>query len=949
MTNERVELKAANELKKTENHSFAGLEILTISRNNFRTNNCILYKQLCEATKQILVEIMTASEKFDNPVKDTVKNLKKSEQNNVPENAEQEMSEEDKKLKAELDLFVSRLQEPDQALYPAALEGLRNIIRSSTASVTSVPKPLKFMQVHYDTMKDIYWKIEDETAKEMCADIISALAMTCAKEDEKDCFKYRFLGSKNDVGSWGYEYVRHLSGELVKIWQDNDNEINQTGMEQIDALVREIVPYFLAHNGEAEACDFLMEIEQLHLLEEFCDADVHSRVCLYLTSCVPFVPDPDNIEFMECAMRLYLKFDKQVLAMRCAIVLNKIEKVKEIFLDCKDIIVQKQLAFLLARHQIFLDLPDDLPHVNDLKELMSNSNMSQYFLALARELDIMEPKVPEDIYKSNASEHTVPQIDSVRQNIGTIFVNAFINAGFCVDRMITEDAATWFYKNREHGMVSAAASQGLIYRWDVDNGLTNIDKFMYSADDNIRAGSLLAVGIVSCGVHHECDPAQALLLEFLQSDKHILRVCSTLGIGLAYANSKLESVHTTILPQLREALKVPKTPAEVTGMIGLAMGFVLVGSGDPDAAAILFQHLIEQGDSLIKEHDYRNVLLGIALIFLGRQEQAEPVVEMLRVLPKPYGSIGSTLVEVAAYAGTGNVLKIQQLLYICTERHDIAESTQKVTKEKKKDKKDMEVLRQAQGASFHQAVAVLGIALIAICEDIGSSMAFRLFSNLLRYCDQGVRHAVPVALGLLSVSNPQLNILETLSKFAHDNDLETAYSAMFALGLLGADAVQLMLVHIAQGLTHLGKGTMTLNPFHSERQLLSPSALGGLFATCFFFLDPRHTILSKQHFLLYCLVPAMNPRMLITFTPKDPNDPSSPLEQCNVNVRVGQGVDVVGQAGKPKTITGFQTYNTPILLAHGERAELATDEYIAISPILEGSVILVKNPNSEIK
>ncbi|KRX44471.1 26S proteasome non-ATPase regulatory subunit 2 [Trichinella murrelli] len=928
MTKEGVELKDANVRKKTQNYSCSVLEILTTSRDNFRTNNCILYKQ----------------------------------------------SEEDKKLKAELDLFVSRLQEPNQALYPAALEGLRNIIRSSTASVTAVPKPLKFMQVHYDTMKDVYWKIEDETAKEMCADIISALAMTCAKEDEKDCFKYRFLGSKNDVGSWGYEYVRHLSGELVKIWQDNDNEINQTGMEQIDALVREIVPYFLAHNGEAEACDFLMEIEQLHLLEEFCDVDVHSRVCLYLTSCVPFVPDPDNIEFMECAMRLYLKFDKQVLAMRCAIVLNKIEKVKEIFLDCKDILVQKQLAFLLARHQIFLDLPDDLPHVNDLKELMSNSNMSQYFLALARELDIMEPKVPEDIYKSNISEHTVPQIDSVRQNIGTIFVNAFINAGFCADRMITEDAATWFYKNREHGMVSAAASQGLIYRWDVDNGLTNIDKFMYSADDHIRAGSLLAVGIVSCGVHHECDPAQALLLEFLQSDKPILRVCSTLGIGLAYANSKLESVHTTILPQLREALKVDKTPAEwnliqVSGMIGLAMGFVLVGSGDPDAAAILFQHLIEQGDNLNKEHDYRNVLLGIALVFLGRQEQAEPVVEMLRALPKPYGSIGSTLVEVAAYAGTGNVLKIQQLLYICTERHDVAESTQKVTKEKKKDKKEMEALRQAQGASFHQAVAVLGIALIAICEDIGSSMAFRLFTNLLRYCDQAVRHAVPVALGLLSVSNPQLNILETLSKFAHDNDVETAYSAVFALGLLGAgtnnarvnatlrhlaahhcrDAVQLMLVHIAQGLTHLGKGTMTLNPFHSERQLLSPSALGGLFATCFFFLDPKHTILSKQHFLLYCLVPAMNPRMLITFTPKDPNDPTSPLEQCNVNVRVGQAVDVVGQAGKPKTITGFQTYNTPILLAHGERAELATDEYIAISPILEGSVILVKNPNSEIK
>jgi len=42
-----------------------------------------------------------------------------------------------------------------------------------------------------------------------------------------------------------------------------------------------------------------------------------------------------------------------------------------------------------------------------------------------------------------------------------------------------------------------------------------------------------------------------------------------------------------------------------------------------------------------------------------------------------------------------------------------------------------------------------------------------------------------------------------------------------------------------------------------------------------------------------------------------------------------QAVDVVGQAGRPKTITGFQTHTTPVLLGHGERAELATDECTA--------------------
>ena len=40
----------------------------------------------------------------------------------------------------------------------------------------------------------------------------------------------------------------------------------------------------------------------------------------------------------------------------------------------------------------------------------------------------------------------------------------------------------------------------------------------------------------------------------------------------------------------------------------------------------------------------------------------------------------------------------------------------------------------------------------------------------------------------------------------------------------------------------------------------------------------------------------MQPRMLVTF--------DTDLKPLPVSVRVGQAVDVVGQAGKPKTITG---------------------------------------------
>lgn len=49
-------------------------------------------------------------------------------------------------------------------------------------------------------------------------------------------------------------------------------------------------------------------------------------------------------------------------------------------------------------------------------------------------------------------------------------------------------------------------AQGLIVLWDVDGGLALVDKYLYSNDNHVVAGALLAVGIVNCGVHNECDP-----------------------------------------------------------------------------------------------------------------------------------------------------------------------------------------------------------------------------------------------------------------------------------------------------------------------------------------------------------------------------------------------------------------------------------------------------------
>lgn len=52
--------------------------------------------------------------------------------------------------------FLTLLQEKNTALYRPALEELRRQIRSSTTSMTSVPKPLKFLRPHYGKLKEIF-------------------------------------------------------------------------------------------------------------------------------------------------------------------------------------------------------------------------------------------------------------------------------------------------------------------------------------------------------------------------------------------------------------------------------------------------------------------------------------------------------------------------------------------------------------------------------------------------------------------------------------------------------------------------------------------------------------------------------------------------------------------------------------------------------------------------
>lgn len=132
-----------------------------------------------------------------------------------------------------------------------------------------------------------------------------------------------------------------------------------------------------------------------------------------------------------------------------------------------------------------------------------------------------------------------------------------------------------------------------------------------------------------------------------------------------------------------------------------------------------------------------------------------------------------------------------------------------------------------------------------MAEELGTSMIHRTLEHLLLYCSSAVRAAVPLAIAALNISRPEISPMDILGRLSHDSDVDVARNSILALGILGAgtnnarlagvlrnlssyyykDNIMLYLVRVSQGLVYMGKGLMTINPYHTDGQLLSGSVI----------------------------------------------------------------------------------------------------------------------------
>ena len=760
--------------------------------------------------------------------------------------------------------------------------------------------------------------------------------MTYGDEEKLETLKYRLLAAKSeDLGSWGHEYIRHLALEIGQEYQNRLNADKDT--QDLVDLALSLIPYFLSHNAEADAVDLLSELEKIEVIPEYLDENTYGRVCLYMVSMVNLLTYPEDQQFLRTAHQIYVRFNELTRAIVVAIRLNDTELIKSDIKATSDLSLRKQMAFLVARQQIWLDVSPEDEEDQSFMDCLNNTSVHNHFKSLGKELNILDPKMPEDIYKTHLETRGtgLTNVDSARHNLASAFVNSFANAGFGNDNMmlVEGDKSSWIWKTKDDGMLSTTASMGMLLHGDVEVGLDTIDKFTYANEDNIKAGALLAIGILNSGVRIDSEPALALLSDTdnLEAKNVPMRVASIMGLGLAYAGSNKEELLEVLLPIVEDG----SLNMQLSATAAVSLGLIFVGSSNHQVSEAIATTLMdEERQKHLKDKWTRFMALGLALLYFGRQEEVDVILDILKAVDHPMAKPTSVLASVCAWAGTGTVLKLQELLHICNE----------LIEEKEENK----------GDELVQSYAVLGLSLIAMGEEVGQDMILRQFGHLMHYGSSNIRKAVPLAMGLISPSNPQMKIYDTLSRYSHDNDNDVAINAIFAMGLCGAgtnnarlaqllrqlasyyhrDPDSLFMVRIAQGLLHMGKGTMTLNPFHTDRQVLSRVSAAGLLTVLVSMIDAKQFVLAEHHYLLYFLITAMYPRFLVTL--------DEDLKPLTVNVRVGQAVDIVGQAGRPKTITGWQTQSTPVLLAYGERAELEDEQYIPLSSTLEGLVILRK-------
>ncbi|KPI84670.1 putative proteasome regulatory non-ATPase subunit [Leptomonas seymouri] len=888
---------------------------------------------------------------------------KKNDINEKRKENENKLSEEDMRIKEEVELLVARAADADVRIAKIAVERLVELLRtSSSGSLAAVPPPLKHIRSLYLDLEAALKGTHDPSVSRRLHDLLSFISMTLElKNGSRTLLEHKLKGTTDDLAQWGHEYLRFLAGAIAEEWRERSSNNDPT--EHLNSFVDQTVTYMLTHQDEATAIDLLMEIDDVARILPHVEASNYKRIANYIASISKYLTRPSDSEALRTVYDIYKGMRAYPDAAVVALTLNDRGLVEELFKVCTSKPERLQMALSCARQKFFLDLDDEEDEL--LQDANGNMRLSQLYRHTAQELDSMAPKTLEEVFKMSTDEKSVPK--DLQNNLVSAFVSGLANCGYGTDKFLST-TPTFFFDQREDRIISTTAALGLLHLWDHVEGLQQIDKYFYSESTYVKAGACLASGIVMCGVKNPFDPALGLLSEQVSASEDEVAIGAILGLGNAYAGTRKEDVKELLVPLLADS----EQKLMVQCMAAYALATVFVASADEDISETMINCLMEVPENKLKEPCVRYLILALGCMFLGRQEAADTLLDATRALPSLIQRYTEIVVRSCAFAATGNVVVIQSLFHVIAENEEPENEEEKNEAEDGNEETNEETQKPADEEKTplnYKAAAVLGIGLIAVGEELGMEMTKRaiIHTLLADTVSKGKdpmsgRCAVPLVYALLSAGNPNMPVVETLNRLAHDSDLPTATNAIMAMGIVSAGSTNARVatklhslssyyqkqiyagatfaVRLAEGLCAMGKGHLTLSCLQNDGNSVDMTALMGVLSLLHSSLDLSNTLLGDCHYMFYAITPAISPRMMMAV-----NEEMEPVD--SVMVRVGLPVDTVALPGNPKPITGFQTQKTPVLVSATDKVECADPSYMPVITVLEGVCVVKKRPQVE--
>ncbi|UZJ51462.1 hypothetical protein CBS101457_000782 [Exobasidium rhododendri] len=720
---------------------------------------------------------------------------------------------------------VALLDEPEPELQSYALHKLNTLVDSFWAEIA-------------DSVSKIEILYEDVNFpdRQLAALVASKVFFNLGEESEALTFALG-AGKLFDVDQKD-EYTDTVISKAIDQYIETCSDSKAAPADpRLAAIVEQMFARCVADKDYRQALGIALETRRLDVIEDIVSSTKDQSLLIYVLEAVMGVVQ--NLDVRRQVLHLLVKVFKslpvpdQFSISQCYVFLNAPELASELFLDLVDkahngasasstantehdpLLIAYQIAFDLAESatQEFLEsVRKTLGEKRGTasQEVVATSNEDTEMSGSAKEsttvaacvdrirsillgeesiqlyLDFLQGSNQADLAILKSTKEALDARSSIYHNAMT-FANAFMNAGTTSDTFLRGNL-DWLAKASNWSKFTATAALGVINKGNLKEGISILRPYLphdgVSSSVYSEGGSLYALGLIHA--NHGTEVIDLLKNTLKSNPAEIVQHGAALGLGAAGMASGNEEVYD----ELRNVLY---TDSAVAGeACGYAMGLIMLGTGSERAVEEMLTYAHEtQHEKII-----RGLAIGLALLFYGREEKADGMIDTLMAEKDAILRYGGIHTIALAYAGTGNNKAIRRLLHVAVS--DVNDDVRRAAvtslgfllfRNPTQVPRIVELLSQSFNPHVrYGSTLALGIA----CASTGLDEAVDLLQPMLKDPVDFVRQGACIALSMILVQqnenlNPGVNTVRTsFEKILTDKheDAMAKFGAALAQGIL---------------------------------------------------------------------------------------------------------------------------------------------------------------------